>query len=365
MHQPFTDAPIRLVGDDGRKIGTWTPDLTEVQLVAVFRDMIRAREFDKKLITILRQGRTTFYAQSSGMEATQVGLSRAMRAGHDWIWPYYRDQGIALGLGVSMRDLFAQCLGSNADLNKGRQMPHHFGIKNANFVSISSSIANQVAPATGTAMAQKYLGTDEITVCTFGDGATSEGDWHAGLNMAGVNKAPVLFVCENNQWAISVDFKGQTASENIAVKARAYGMPGYYVDGNDVMAVMSVLKQVAEDVRSGKGPALVECLTYRVGSHSNADADAEKQYRSREEVAYWQQRDPIDRFERFLNAEGIAVDRAAMVAEANREIDDALDHADASGYPAWDVMFEDVYSDTPAHIAEQREFVRAEQEVTS
>ena len=362
MHKPFTEKPIQRIGEDGRKSGRWTLDLTEDQLRRMHRDMVRARAFDEKLVTILRQGKTSFYAQSSGMEATQVGLAHAIRPGHDWLWPYYRDQGIAIGPGVSIRELFAQCLGTNEDLCRSRQMPHHFGVAKYNFVSISSSIANQVAPATGTAMAQKYLGTDEITVCTFGDGATSEGDWHAGLNMAGVNKAPVMFVCENNQWAISVDLRGQTASENIAVKARAYGMPGYYVDGNDILAVHSVISEVAERIRAGEGPALVECLTYRIGSHSNADADAEKHYRSREEVEAWRQRGPIARFERFLETEDIVLDRQAVHADAQKEVEEALAATEATGLPGWEPMFEDVYADVPAHVALQREFVRAEQE---
>jgi len=365
MIKPFTDKPIQRIGEDGKKIGRWSLDLSEAELRTLHRDMLRARVFDEKLITLLRQGKTTFYAQCSGMEATQVGIAHGARSGHDWFWPYYRDQGIALALGISMYDLMAQCLGVAGDLNKGRQMPHHFGVKKYNFVSISSSIANQVAPATGTAMAQKYLGTDEITICTFGDGATSEGDWHAGVNMAGVNKAPILFVCENNQWAISVDFKRQTASENVAVKAKAYGMPGYYVDGQDVLAVREVVRTVGDQVRAGEGPALIECLTYRMGSHSNADADAEKRYRSRDEVEHWKRRDPISRFERFLELEGITFDadeRAALRAEINRELDDAIARADATGEPAVNTMFDDVYADMPAHLAQQRAFVLAEQE---
>lgn len=365
MYKPFTEKPIQKVGEDGKKIGRWTLELSEVQLRRLHRDMLRARIFDEKLVTLLRQGKTSFYAQCSGMEGTQVGIAHGVRAGHDWFWPYYRDQGLALALGVSMRDLMAQCLGVAGDLNKGRQMPHHFGVKGANFVSISSSIANQVAPATGSAMAQKYLGSDEITVCTFGDGATSEGDWHAGMNMAGVNKAPCLFVCENNQWAISVGVAHQTASENIAVKARAYGMPGYYVDGQDVLAVQSVVSEVAEAVRAGEGPALVECLTYRLGSHSNADADAEKRYRSREEVAEWQARDPIARFERFLAHEGLEIgadEKAALRTEISRELDEAIAWADASGEVPLAGMFDDVYAELPPHLAEQRAALLAEQE---
>lgn len=214
-------------------------------------------------------------------------------------------------------------------------------------------------------MAQKYLGTDEITVCTFGDGATSEGDWHAGMNMAGAAGAPCLFVCENNQWAISTNLRAQTASESIHIKAKAYGMPGYYVDGNDIVAVIEVLSHVAEEVRAGKGPALVECLTYRIGSHSNADADAEKNYRTREEVNAWVARDPIVRVERLLEHLGAPVsaeERADLISAAHREVDEAVLKAEASGQPDWRILFEDVYADLPVHLREQAAFLRAEQE---
>ncbi|MBB6098899.1 2-oxoisovalerate dehydrogenase E1 component alpha subunit [Deinobacterium chartae] len=363
MFKPFTDQPIVRIGEDGKKIGRWSLDLEAAQLLRLWRDMVRARIFDEKLVTLLRQGKTSFYAQSSGMEATQVGIAHGIRAGYDWVWPYYRDQGLALAAGFPLKDLVAQSLGTNDDLCKGRQMPHHFGSAEHRFVSISSSIANQVAPATGTAMAQKYLGSDEITVCTFGDGATSEGDWHAGLNMAGVAKAPVLFVCENNQWAISAGIATQTASQGIAIKAKAYGMPGYFVDGQDVLAVREVIREVAERVRSGEGPALVECLTYRIGTHSSADDDS--RYRSREEVELWRGRDPIRRFERFLEAEGLLPDAETLSgirAEINAEIDGVLAEAENNGYPTWDSMFDDVYADLPPHLEEQREFLRREQE---
>lgn len=365
MIQPFTSDPLRWVAEDGLPIRELPGRFTPAVLRDLHREMVRAREFDKKLVTLLRQGRTTFYAQSSGMEATQVGLARSIRVGHDWVWPYYRDHVLGLAMGVPLLDLISQCLGTNSDLCRGRQMPHHFAAQRQNFVSISSSIASQVPPAAGNAMAQKYLGVDEITVCTFGDGATSEGDWHAGMNMAGASGAPCLFVCENNQWAISTNLRAQTASETIHIKAKAYGMPGYYVDGNDIVAVMEVLSHVAGEVRAGNGPALVECLTYRVGSHSNADADAEKNYRTREEVNAWLARDPITRVERLLDHLGEPVsaeERADLISTVHREVDEAVLRAEATGQPDWRIMFEDVYADTPVHLREQAAFLRAEQE---
>ena len=363
--QPFTAEPIRYVGEDGLPVQALPSAYTPERLRELHGVMLRAREFDRKLITLLRQGRTTFYAQSSGMEATQVGLAHSIRPGHDWVWPYYRDHTLALALGVPMFELISQVLGSNSDPSRGRQMPHHFAARKQHFVSISSSIANQVPPATGTAMAQKYLGTDEITVCTFGDGATSEGDWHAGMNMAGAMAAPCLFVCENNQWAISTNLRGQTASENIHIKAKAYGMPGFYVDGNDIVAVMEVCTHAAEWVRAGNGPALVECLTYRVGSHSNADADAEKHYRTREEVQEWLGRDPVVRVEKLLEHLGHPIEsreRADMIAAVHRDVDEQVIRAEATGQPDWRIMFEDVYSDMPAHLREEAAMLRAEQE---
>ncbi|BDP43254.1 2-oxo acid dehydrogenase E1 subunit alpha [Deinococcus aetherius] len=364
MIQPFTSDPLRWVAEDGQPIRELPARFTPDVLRGLHRDMVRAREFDRKLVTLLRQGRTTFYAQSRGMEATQVGLARSIQVGHDWVWPYYRDHALGLTMGVPLLDLVSQCLGTNSDPSRGRQMPHHFGAERQNFVSISSSIASQVPPAAGNALAQKYLGVGEITVCTFGDGATSEGDWHAGVNMAAVNGAPCLFVCENNQWAISTPLRAQTASETVHVKARAYGMPGYLVDGNDIVAVMEVMSSVAEEVRQGNGPALVECLTYRVGSHSNADADAEKNYRTREEVALWTGRDPIARVEGLLEHLGHPVsaeERADLIAATHREVDEAVRQAEASGQPDWRIMFEDVYADLPVHLREQAAFLRAEQ----
>lgn len=364
MIEAFTSAPIRFVEVDGTPVQPLPEKYTPELLRELHTAMLRGHEFDRKLITLLRQGRSTFYAQASGMEATQVGLARSIRPAHDWVWPYYRDHVLGLSLGVPLFELISQYLGTNSDTCRGRQMPHHFASARYNLVSVSSSIASQVPPAAGTAMAQKYLGTDEITVVTFGDGATSEGDWHAGMNMAATAQAPCLFVCENNQWAISMNVKQQMSSDNVAIKAKAYGMPGFYVDGNDIVAVMEVCTHAAEWVRAGNGPALVECLTYRVGSHSNADADAEKFYRTRDEVNEWLARDPIHRVEALLEHLGHPIstqERADLIEKTHREVDEAVLRAEATGEPDWRIMFEDVYSDLPDHLRQQEALVRAEQ----
>ena len=363
MLEAFPLMPDQIVSEDGQVQPGETVTHTPAELRALWEQMTLVREFDRKLVTLLRQGRTTFYAQASGMEATQVGIATGLRPGHDWVWGYYRDQGVALGLGMTLHEIVSQMLGSNSDLNKGRQMPHHAGSARCRFVSGSSSIASQLPPAVGMAMAQAYLGLDEVTVVTFGDGATSEGDWHAALNMAAVQGAPCLFICENNQWAISTPVTRQTRAESIHIKARAYGMPGYFVDGNDVLAVQRAVRTLADGIRAGSGPVLLECLTYRVGSHSNADADAEKSYRTRDEVNAWTSRDPIERLERFMARQGQEIgaqDRAQVVARIHRDVEDAVARAEASGQPDWRTMLEDVYADTPSHLRHAYEDLRQE-----
>lgn len=360
MHKPFTDRPIQRVSEDGRKVGRWALDLDETRLQRLYRDMVAARTLDEKLVTLLRQGRTSFYAQCSGQEATQVGAAHAVRPGKDWVYPYYRDQGLGLALGVPVLELVAQALGKAADPNRARQMPQHFGSRALNFVSVSSSIASQLPPAAGTAIAQLVRGADEMTLVTFGEGATSEGDWHAGLNFGGVYGAPIVYLCENNNYAISVGFRGQTASRNVCVKAHAYGMPGYLVDGQDVLAVQSVVSEAADRARSGGGPSLVEAVTYRYGSHSSADDDSK--YRPREEVESWRGKDPIERFRRFLEREGAWTPEleARARTDATAEIDRAIQAADASGDVGPETMFEDVFADVPEFLARQRDALAAE-----
>jgi 2-oxoisovalerate dehydrogenase E1 component alpha subunit len=355
MHKPFADKPITLVGEDGSRIGRWKLELDEAKLKAVYRDMLRARVLDEKLVTLLRQGKTSFYAQCSGQEGVQVGAAHAIRAGKDWVYPYYRDQGLGLALGVPAIELVAQALGRNADPNKGRQMPQHFGSSKLNFVSVCSSIASQLPPAAGTAIAQMVRGSDEMTLVTFGEGATSEGDWHSGLNFGGVYGAPIVYLCENNNYAISISFRGQSASHNVMVKAHAYGMPGYQVDGQDVLAVHSVIKEAADRARSGGGPSLVEAVTYRYGAHSSADDDSK--YRPREEVEAWRAKDPITRFQRFLEREGIWTSdvEEGLRADAVREIDAAIVEAEASGDPGPETMFDDVFIALTPILRRQKE----------
>lgn len=358
--EPFSLEPIRLIGEDGEWLGAFPLDLTEETLRRLYRDMLAARMLDERYTILTRTGKTSFIAPAAGHEAAQVGVAHAIRPGFDWVFPYYRDHGLALALGVPLVELFGQMLATRADPNKARQMPAHPGSKRLNLFTVASPIASHIPPAAGAAISMKLQKTGQVVVCTFGDGATSEGDWYAGINFAAVQKAPAVFVAENNFYAISVNLRLQSGSPTIADKAHAFGIPGYLVDGMDVLASYYVVKEAVERARRGEGPSLIELQVYRYGPHSSADDDT--RYRSREEVEAWRKRDPILRFQRFLEKRGLW-DKAwerALWEEIGQEIAKALQEAEAAGEvpPEW--MFEDVFAEMPWHLRRQRELLREE-----
>lgn len=358
--EPFSLEPIRLMGEEGEWLGAFPLDLTEETLRRLYRDMLAARMLDERYTILIRTGKTSFIAPAAGHEAAQVGTAYAIRPGFDWVFPYYRDHGLALALGVPLAELFGQMLATRADPNKARQMPAHPGSKRLNLFTVASPIASHIPPAAGAAISMKLQKTGQVVVCTFGDGATSEGDWYAGINFAAVQKAPAVFVAENNFYAISVNLRLQSGSPTIADKAHAFGIPGYLVDGMDVLASYYVVKEAVERARRGEGPSLIELQVYRYGPHSSADDDT--RYRSREEVETWRKRDPILRFQRFLEKRGLwdeAWERA-LREEIGQEIAKALQEAEAAGEvpPEW--MFEDVFAEMPWHLRRQRELLREE-----
>ncbi|KIX84586.1 thiamine pyrophosphate-dependent dehydrogenase E1 component subunit alpha [Thermus filiformis] len=358
--EPFSLEPIRLIGEEGEWLGAFPLDLPEETLRRFYRDMLAARMLDERYTILIRTGKTSFIAPAAGHEAAQVGTAHAVRPGFDWVFPYYRDHGLALALGVPLVELFGQMLATRADPNKARQMPAHPGSKRLNLFTVASPIASHVPPAAGAAISMKLQKTGQVAVCTFGDGATSEGDWYAGINFAAVQKAPAVFVAENNFYAISVNLRLQSGSPTIADKAHAFGIPGYLVDGMDVLASYYVVKEAVERARQGEGPSLVELRVYRYGPHSSADDDT--RYRSREEVEEWRRKDPIPRFRRFLEKRGLWDEdwEARLKEEIAREIVLALKEAEEAGEvpPEW--MFEDVFAEMPWHLKRQRELLREE-----
>ncbi len=354
LFQPFTDKPITLVSEAGEWLGPFELDLADEHLLTIYRQLLAARLLDESLVRLQRMGKISFVAPAAGHEAAQIAIAHAVRTKHDWLFPYYRDLGLVLALGVPLVEIFGQQMASCADPNRGRQMPAHPGSKAFNLFTAASPIASHIAPAVGAALSIKLQGTGQVVVTSFGDGATSEGDFHAGLNFAGAQGAPVVFVCENNRYAISVDYNKQTGSETIAAKAHAYGMPGFYVDGMDVLACYYVMKEAVKRARQGIGPALVEMLVYRYGPHSSADDDA--RYRPQQEVEAWRRRDPLLRMRRFLERRGLwdeARDEAVR-AEIDAEFERAAKEAEAAGKVPVEWMFDDVFAELPPHLAEQR-----------
>jgi 2-oxoisovalerate dehydrogenase E1 component alpha subunit len=309
-------------------------DLTADTLLQMYYKMLLARKLDERMWMLHRQGKVAFHISGIGQEAAQVGLAFSLRPGYDWVHPYYRDMALVLSLGVQPRHLMLALFGKREDPSSGgRQMPSHFSYRRLNIVTGSSPVATQIPQAAGIALAAKLRREDTVVVTCFGEGSTSEGDFHEGLNWAGIHKLPVIFFCENNQYAISEPQTRQMAVEHVADRAAAYGMPGVVVDGNDVLAVYRAALPAVQRARTGEGPTLLEAKTYRPVPHSSDDDD--RSYRSREEVEAWKKRDPLLYFEAYLEEHGLlGVERQEkMLEQALAEVNDATTYAENAPYP--------------------------------
>jgi 2-oxoisovalerate dehydrogenase E1 component alpha subunit len=294
----------------------------------MYRTMVTARLCDEAAFRLNRQGKAPFVIPVSGHEGCQVGTAWAFRPGQDIWLPYYRDLAVVLVAGLTPYEVFLGVFAKADDpCSGGRQMPAHWGSRRLGIITGSSPIATQIPHAAGVAYAVKYRGEDAVVGCWFGDGATSEGDWHEGLNFAGIHRLPVVFICENNRYAISVPQSKQMAVEDVAVRAEGYGFPGVVVDGNDVLACYRATKEAVERARSGGGPTLIECKTYRFYSHTSDDDD--RTYRSREEVEAARHQDPLLRFGAYLREQGLLDEEAEerLRAEVKGEVEEAVDRA--------------------------------------
>ena len=328
-------------------------DLTETRLDGeaartILRDMVRARRFDERAIALQRRGWMSGYPPFRGQEGSQVGAAHAM-AGGDWLAPTYRANAMLLARGVPMTDVLVYRRGRE-EFHSDHDVPVLPG---------AVPIATQIPHATGVGMAMNYQGADDAVVCYFGDGATSEGDFHEGLNFAGVFDAPVLFFCENNGWAISVPEERQTASESIAAKAPAYGMEGVQVDGNDPFAVHEATALTLERVRDGE-PVLLESLTYRQGAHTTAD-DPSRYAPEEPDLPAWRTADPIERTESYLVEQGVVDDGFVETVreDAGEEITAAIEEAESIPPGEPDDVFDYVFAGTPPELADQREWLRS------
>ncbi len=336
----------QILDADGTVIGGPIPDLKAVR--SLYRAMVIARHYDKKCTALQRQGRLATYAPFEGQEAAQIGSAAALHP-DDWMVATYRDAAAMWHQGYPWTNLI---LGRTGD-ERGGCPPEGVPV-----LPPSITVGAHMIHAVGLGWAERIRGTSRIAITYFGDGATSEGDFHEAMNFAGVFKTPTVFVCQNNGWAISLPTERQTASETIAQKAAAYGMPGVLVDGNDVFAVHEVTKQAVARARSGEGPTLIEALTYRVGAHTTADDHG--RYRDLTDVEVWRRRDPIERVRRYLEAEG-AWDEGweeELDVSATAEMEQAV--ADAEALPPLDAegIFSEMFSAPTPQLGEQLRLLR-------
>jgi 2-oxoisovalerate dehydrogenase E1 component alpha subunit len=302
--------------------------LTEDDLLQMHRTMVVARLCDEAQFRLNRQGRAPFVVPVSGHEGCQVATAWPLTRGKDIFVPYYRDMAVCLVAGMTAKDVFLGVFAKADDPSSGgRQMPAHWGSRRLGIITGSSPIATQIPHASGIAYAMKYRGEDAVVGSWFGDGATSEGDWHEALNFAGIHKLPAVFVCENNLYAISVPMSKQAGVKQLAVRAEGYGFPGLTVDGNDVFACYEAMKGAVERARRGEGPTLIECMTYRFHPHTSDDDD--RTYRTREEVDEAKKRDSIIQFESYLKSSGILADDKieSLRKELKEQVDAAVDEA--------------------------------------
>ncbi|MBX3273223.1 MAG: 3-methyl-2-oxobutanoate dehydrogenase [Sandaracinaceae bacterium] len=344
----------RVIRDDGSADPDTDPFLPDETLLAMYRELSKIRRIDVRMLGKQRQGKVGFFGTITGQEATPIATAFATRPS-DWVFPALRESAIMIARGFPLSTWLAQAYGNSADLLKGRQMPSHMSGRSVQYVSWSSCIGPQIPQAVGAAYAAKLRGDDTVCVGFMGDGATSQPDFHHAMTFAARWKVPAVLVCQNNHWSISVPTEKQTASRTIAIKARAYGMPGRRVDGNDVLAVYAALDEAVRRAREGGGPSFVECLTYRIGPHSSSDDPT--RYRKTEEVEAWAAKDPIARFERYLRKAELLDDarRDAILASLEEEIAAAIEAVEDLGPPPRESMFDDVYAALPPNLAAQRD----------
>ncbi len=333
--------------------------LADAEVKRLYRWMVLNRELDHRMVTLQRQGRIGFYIGSIGEEATVYGTVAGMEE-RDWLFPCYREHGAALLRGLPLATFMCGLFGNAGDLMQGHQMPCHEAWRPGRYLSISSPIATQIPQAVGAAWAARVKKEDMVALTWFGEGATSAADFHTGLNFAGVSKAPVVLVCRNNGWAISLPRERQTASETIAQKALAYGIRGERVDGNDLLAVHAATRRARARAAAGEGPTLIECVTYRMEGHSTSDDP--KAYRPPELLEPWKRKDPIRRVRLYLEARGVLTDEenTRLQAEVTEEIKKALAEAEAfDRKPPPETLFDNVYARPLRQQREQLEELRA------
>ncbi|OLF79621.1 3-methyl-2-oxobutanoate dehydrogenase [Alteromonas sp. W12] len=334
------------------------PDLSKEEALKIFNTMHYIRVLDERMVGAQRQGRISFYLASTGEEAASVASAAAL-SDDDMIMSQYREQGALAYRGYTTEQFMNQMFSNKDDPNKGRQMPIHYGDKPLNFMTISSPLGTQIPQASGYAYGQKMSGKDVVTICYFGEGAASEGDFHAGLNMAAVLNCPVIFFCRNNGYAISTPAEEQFAGDGIASRGLGYGIKTIRVDGNDVLAIYAATKEARRIAIEEKCPVLIEAMTYRLAAHSTSDDPTG--YRSREEEDKWRAKDPIARMAKWLESKGWfdEAENQKRVDKARQDVLAAMKSCEKTDVCAIEDIVEDVYDTAPWHLKEQLSELKA------
>jgi pyruvate dehydrogenase E1 component alpha subunit len=323
------------------------------ELVRALEVMELTRHIDERMVTLQRQGLITFAMSSLGEEGCVVASAHALTP-DDWLYPQYREDGVMFWRGLSAEEYVHHMFSNARDPNKGKQMPNHFGSRELNVVTVSSPLSTQIPHAAGAAYAMKLKDAKSVALVYFGEGATSEGDFHCGLNFAAVRKAPCIFFCRNNQYAISTPAHEQFASDGIAPKGIGYGMETYKVDGNDYFAVYEATQKARKYCLEGKGPVLIEAMTYRRGPHSTSDDPSG--YRDDTEEKEWKKNCPIVRLRTYLVQQNLWNEKKQheLQARIKKEVDVAIEKAKQTDLPVLDTLFEDVYFELTPNLVEQK-----------
>ncbi len=349
---------FKLLKQDGSPYkGASPPDLDETHALKIYKAMVFTRVLDERMMAAQRQGRLSFYMQSTGEEGTTVAFAAALDP-DDMIMAQYREQGALAYRGFTVDEFMNQMFSNERDYGKGRQMPIHYGSRKLNFMTISSPLATQIPQATGYAYGQKLAGEMKCTVTVFGEGAASEGDFHAALNMASVLNVPVIFLCRNNGYAISTPTSEQFAADGIAPRALGYRMHAIRVDGNDALAVYQAMREARTIAVKQNLPVLVEAMSYRLAAHSSSDDPSG--YRNRKEEEKWRAKDPIARMKNWLLKKGWwseDQDRQ-LLEELRQEVLEAMKRAEKLPAPPLEELVTDVYDKPTAQLKEQLEALR-------
>ncbi|KAK2445035.1 thiamine diphosphate-binding fold (THDP-binding) superfamily protein [Trifolium repens] len=349
----------RVLDDNGEPIlGTNFVQVSEDVAVKMYNDMVALQTMDTIFYEAQRQGRISFYVTTNGEEAINIASAAALSM-DDVIFPQYREQGVLLWRGFTLQEFANQCFSNKFDNGKGRQMPAHYGSNKHNYMNVASTVATQIPHAVGAAYSLKMDKRDACAVTYFGDGGSSEGDFHAGLNFAAVMEAPVIFICRNNGWAISTPTSDQFRSDGIVVKGQAYGVRSIRVDGNDALAIYSAVQAARQMAVSEERPILIEALTYRVGHHSTSD-DSTK-YRPANEIEWWRlSRDPVARFRKWIERNGWWNDSAEseLRNSLRQQLLQTIQVAESVEKPPLADMFSDVYDVPPSNLREQEKWLK-------